>query len=108
MAGTIAATGNNGKGVFGVVKTNKIPLHIVRTFENGSGSFSSVANSMLNCNAEGAHIVNMSLGGGGTSAPSVIQATIGTILGSNNRILMIAAAGNFGNGSYSWPASMLR
>lgn len=35
VAGTIAAIGNNGKGVVGVNRNGKLKLHIVRVFNDG-------------------------------------------------------------------------
>jgi len=42
VAGTIAALGNNGKGVKGVVRNGKLNIHVVRVFgDNGIWAYTS-------------------------------------------------------------------
>ncbi len=107
MAGTITAIGENDQGVVGVVKNNKMPLYIGRVLgSNGGGTFSDVAAAALLCEENGANVINMSLGGGGSSAPQVFQDAVDTILARSERVLFVAAAGNGGNNSKLWPASM--
>ncbi len=81
-----------------------MPIHIVRVFDTDSTSTSNVVAAMYECEARGANVVNMSLGS--TKKSSLFQPALDKILGRNDRILFIAAAGNAGDSSYVWPASM--
>jgi serine protease len=100
VAGTIAAIGNNAKGVIGVCPGVK--LHIVRVFGNGKGTYSSDILAALNaCKTAGAKIVSMSLGGTGSS----ITEETAYNNANNEGVLTIAAAGNSGNTAFSYPAS---
>jgi len=56
-----------------------------------------------NCNAAGANVVNMSLGGGFSQ---ILQDAITSLENTNDRILFVAAAGNGGDSSYLYPASI--
>ena len=107
VAGTIAALAGNGKGVVGA--NPGVALHIVKVFGNNAlvegGScgwtYSSTLVSALNsCLAAGANVVSMSLGGGLKSR------TEENAFNSANKagILSIAAAGNAGNNTTSYPA----
>jgi len=105
VAGTIAAL-NNGIGVRGVIGTDP-NLHIVKVFnEAGWGYSSSLASAINTCASNGADVINMSLGGTGssTSESNAIQAAY------DAGVLLIAAAGNDGVASSttdveSFPAS---
>ncbi|KGM53129.1 hypothetical protein N800_09775 [Lysobacter daejeonensis GH1-9] len=102
VAGTIAAA-NNSVGVVGVSPA-KVSLHIVKVFDGAAcgWSYSSTLVDAANrCQAAGAKIISMSLGGSGSSA------TENTAFASLNSagILSIAAAGNAGNSTFSYPAS---
>ena len=67
VAGTIAAIGNNGKGVIGVVPNGDMNLFIVRVFGNSGGWAwgSSIVAAVEACVDGGSDIVSMSLGRGG-------------------------------------------
>lgn len=110
VAGTIAAA-NNNTGVVGV-SPGKVSLHIIKIFgsngTNGSGhgqcnwTYSSTLVDAANrCNTAGAKIISMSLGGPSSSATE--QNAFQTL--ANNGVLSIAAAGNDGDSSLSYPAS---
>lgn len=109
VAGTIAALGGNGTGVVGVVPDGSLDLHIVKVFGDNnwtSGSCGwSYASDLVaaadSCAQAGADVINMSLGGGG--ATSAEQQAFQNLLDAN--ILSIAAAGNDGNSTASYPAS---
>lgn len=91
VAGTIAAL-NNGFGVRGVIGSDA-SLHIVKVFnEAGWGYSSSLASAINTCASNGADVINMSLGGTGssTSESNAIQAAY------DAGVLLIAAAGNDG------------
>lgn len=107
VSGTIAASGNNGIGVIGVFP-DAPEIKVVKVFgTNGSTSCtwsytSSLIKAAEDCRASGAKIITMSLGGGFSSqAESAAFQSFFDIDG----ILSIAAAGNGGNTSYSYPAS---
>jgi serine protease len=101
VAGTIAGL-NNTLGVVGV-NPNGISLYIVKIFGNDcSASFgSSIVDALNRCKANGANVVSMSLGGQFPSSTErdAFQAAF------NEGVLSIAAAGNSGDTSYSYPAS---
>lgn len=103
VAGTIAALGGNNEGVVGVNPGNNLNLHIVKVFNN-SGNWaygSDLVAAIDQCANAGANVISMSLGGSGSSSAennAFAQAAA-------NGILSIAAAGNGGNSSFSYPAS---
>ncbi|QQP97231.1 S8 family serine peptidase [Lysobacter enzymogenes] len=109
VAGTIAAV-NNDKGVVGV-SPGKVSLHIVKIFGsngyNGSGHgqcswtySSTLADAAQRCQAAGAKIINMSLGG--PNASTAERTAFQNV--ANAGVLSIAAAGNDGNNTQSYPA----
>ncbi|WP_448547555.1 S8 family serine peptidase [Thalassotalea fusca] len=101
VAGTIAGM-TNGSGVVGVAPNGNVDLHIIKVFnESGWGYSSSLVAAVDDCVAAGAKVVSMSLGGGGSSQ------TENNAFSNyyNQGILSIAAAGNDGNTSHSYPAS---
>jgi len=101
VAGTIAAAAN-GEGVVGVLPNGNIRLHIIKVFGASGWAYSSGLVAALDaCEAAGANVVSMSLGGSFKSR-SEDQA----FSESNSRgVLSIAAAGNDGNTRKSYPAS---
>jgi subtilisin family serine protease len=102
VAGTIAAINNSGVGVVGVNANRRLKLHIVKVFgANGWAYSSTLASAANKCKAAGANIISMSLGGSGSSST---ESTAFANLASGG-ILNIAAAGNAGNSSLSYPAS---
>jgi subtilisin family serine protease len=102
VAGTIAALNQTGVGVLGVLPNNKVRLHIVRVFgDDGNWAYSStLANAALKCQAAGANIISMSLGGGGQNQNE--RQTFENLRTAG--MLSIAAAGNGGNTAISYPA----
>lgn len=103
VAGTIAAVGGNNQGVVGVNRNGQLKLHIVKVFNNsGSWAYGSDLIAAINqCKAAGANVTSMSLGGSGQSVAER-QAFEQSYAGG---MLHIAAAGNAGNSSLSYPAS---
>ena len=105
VAGTIAAA-DNGTGVVGV-SPGKVSLHIVKVFGDetphncGWSYASALIDAAQRCQAAGAKVINMSLGG---TASSIAERDAFTRLYQQG-VLSIAAAGNDGNGGYSYPAS---
>lgn len=105
VAGTIAAKGNNGVGVTGVISNaqDAVPLHIVKLFDNNArATFSSgIVGALDACLEAGANVVNMSLGG--PFATKVEQRAFEQA--RKDGVLLIAAAGNAGRSLHSYPAS---
>ncbi|GAB2609817.1 S8 family serine peptidase [Novilysobacter erysipheiresistens] len=102
VAGTIAAI-DDDDGVVGVVGDGTLDLHIVRVFDEGGGFVyaSDLAGAMLDCAAAGSDIISMSLG-------SVVESRVErqvTHKLDRQGVLLIAAAGNDGNATFSYPAS---
>ncbi|MBW8807289.1 MAG: S8 family serine peptidase [Lysobacter sp.] len=103
VAGTIAAVGGNGTGVVGV-SPGKVSLHIIKYFDGPTCGFSyssTLVDAANRCAQAGAKVINMSLGG---SLSSTSENTAFTNL-YNQGVLSVAAAGNDGNATKSYPAS---
>ncbi|QBG37594.1 S8 family serine peptidase [Litorilituus sediminis] len=101
VAGTIAAV-NNSEGVVGILPNTNVNLHIVKVFnESGWGYSGDLSDAVDTCVNNGAKVVNMSLGGSGSSntEKNALQAAADT------GVLLIAASGNDGNATLSYPAS---
>ena len=101
VAGTIAAI-NNNEGVVGVLPNQNVNLHIIKVFNESGWAYSSdLVGALGKCEDAGADVVNMSLGGSGSSNTerNSLQSYF------NNGMLLIAAAGNDGDSSLSYPAS---
>ncbi|BBN81732.1 peptidase S8 [Pseudoalteromonas sp. A25] len=91
VAGTIAAL-NNGIGVRGVIGTDP-SMHIIKVFNAAGWGYSSELVDAINkCQAAGSDVVNMSLGGEGSS----ITERNGIQAAADAGMLLIAAAGNDG------------
>lgn len=103
VAGTIAAIGRNNIGVVGVNPSAKLGLHIVKIF-NDAGNWTTASNlvtAIQSCKNAGAKVVNMSLGGSSSTATE--QNALASFY--QGGMLLVAAAGNAGNSSLSYPAS---
>jgi subtilisin family serine protease len=102
VAGTIAAA-NNGKGVVGV-SPGKVSMQFVKVFDGASCGWtysSSLIDAANRCQAAGAKVINMSLGG---PSGSVTEKNAFASFYSQG-MLSVAAAGNDGTSAYSYPAS---
>ena len=89
VAGTIAATGNNGTGVVGVAPGVRVmPLKFLSSL--GVGTTSDMLEAMQYAARMGAQILNCSVG---SSAPSLLEYNLIKQLGTQG-VLVIAAAGN--------------
>ena len=101
VAGTIAAVNNSGVGVVGVNSNRRIKLHIVKVFGASGWAYSSDLSSAANqCASAGSNVISMSLGGPTYNATE--NSTFSNL--ASRGILNIAAAGNAGNTSISYPA----
>jgi serine protease len=107
VAGTIAAVSND-IGVVGVDRNPGLSIHVVKVFDDdGQWTWSSDLIAALDsCVNAGSNVINMSLGGGYAS-PFEEQAFAAAAAGTSSRpgVLSIAAAGNSGDSSLSYPAS---
>lgn len=101
VAGTIAGV-NNSEGVVGIMPNTNVNLHIVKVFnEAGWGYSGDLSDAVDTCVSNGAKVINMSLGGTGSSTTekNALQAA------ANTGVLLIAASGNDGDATLSYPAS---
>lgn len=100
VAGTVAQSTHNALGVAGVAPEATImPLRVLDA--RGSGRSGDIAAAIRWAADHGAHIINMSLGGG---LPS--RATESAIRYAHGKgVLVVAAAGNTGRGRVEYPAA---
>lgn len=101
VAGTIAAIANT-EGIKGIMPNQNVNLHIVKAFNKSVWAYSSsLLKAVQTCVEKGANVINMSFGGekSSTTEKNALQ----TIY--DQGVLLIAAAGNDGDTSYSFPAS---
>jgi serine protease len=103
VAGTIVAQ-NNALGVVGT--TPGVRLHSVKVFGDSCGwtYASSLVNAAYACRDAGADVISMSLGCNGSRCASSTESDAFANL-ERAGILSVAAAGNSGNTSLSYPAS---
>ena len=101
VAGTIAASAN-GTGVVGVNPAGFLNVHIIKVFNAYGWAYSSSLVAALDaCEDAGADVVSMSLGG-----PTKSKTEERAFKRAADRgVLSIAAAGNDGDTSMSYPAS---
>lgn len=96
VAGTIASTGN----VSGVMQiATLIPVKVLN--DSGSGNLYSMQQGILYAAQINADVVNMSVGGGGYSKS--FDSTCKTA--ASKGTIIVAAAGNSGRGTLSYPAA---
>lgn len=108
VAGTIAAQ-DNSVGVLGVAP--QVSLYIFKVLSNrGSGSYSAIANGIIIATngpdgvpgtADDADVISMSLGG--PSGTTELENAVNYAL--NNGVVIVAATGNDGASSPSYPAA---
>jgi serine protease len=101
VAGTIAASANNARGVAGVAPDARIlPVKVLDA--NGSGSLADVAAGIVFAADSGARVINLSLGS--SYASSTIQSA--SDYAFTKGALVVAAAGNGGpTAAPSYPAA---
>ncbi len=99
VAGTIAATQNNGIGITGVA--NNVKIMALRTVPDDSDELdSNIVEAYLYAAKMGAKIINCSFGKKVNEGGMVVRDTINQI--SKNGVLVIASAGNDSAGPMSW------
>jgi thermitase len=99
VAGIAAATTNNSTGVAGVSWGAQVmPIKILNRY--GNGSYSDLAAGVIWAADHGAHVINMSLGGGSSS--SILEDAVNYAYARG--VVQVAAAGNTGSGYILYPA----
>ncbi|WKE64842.1 S8 family serine peptidase [Gallaecimonas kandeliae] len=103
VAGTIAGIANNGEGVVGIFPADQVAIYSVKVFDNDGNwpTASDLVTAAEDCASHGANVINMSLGGG---ASSTTESNAFAQLLSDG-VLSIAASGNGGDSTLSYPAS---
>jgi thermitase len=99
VAGIAAAITNNGLGVAGLGYTSTI-MNVKVLGDDGLGYWSGVAQGIVWAADNGAEVINMSLGG--SSGSSTVESAINYAW--NKGVVVVAAAGNDGSSSPSYPA----
>ena len=97
VAGTVAATTDNGTGVAGMSQATILPMKVLSPLGllitiTCSGSTADIAEAIFDSTDQGADVVSMSLGGGGAS--NAMQNAVDYAW--NHGVLVVAAAGNDG------------
>jgi CSLREA domain-containing protein len=100
VTGVIVANSNNNIGIAGVALNAKaMPLRVLDA--QGSGSYSRVAQAIIYAVDNGAHIINLSLGG--ASPSSLLQEAV--TYAQTHNVTIVAAAGNQGANTVMYPAA---
>jgi thermitase len=105
VAGTIAALANNRAGVAGVAFNS--PLIVCRALggPDGSGTVADVAACIRWAHVRGAKVISMSLGGPASHTLAEAAKTA-YARGGRSGSLLVAAAGNDGDGTVEYPAGL--
>jgi thermitase len=104
VAGTIAAKANNATGVAGVAFNSTLTICKALYTAAGTGLTSDVANCINWTHTHGAKVISMSLGGG-QSATLKNAVAAAWENGSATGSVLVAAAGNDGDGTLNYPAA---
>jgi serine protease len=101
VASTIAEATDNNEGVTGLAfRCALMPVKVLD--ENGDGSFFDVAEGIDFAREHGAKVINLSLGGDGNS--NTVRTAVDRAVAAG--ITVVAAAGNEGRGTVSFPAAL--
>jgi len=100
VTGTIAQTTNNGIGVAGIAfEASIMPIKVLS--KSGQGSVADIADAIRFAADEGAHVINMSLGG---PMPSLtLQSAVR--YARDKGVVIVCAAGNSGRRGVGYPAA---
>jgi thermitase len=104
VAGTITANANNATGVTGVDVNASLAICKALHTAAGTGMTSDVANCINWTHTHGAKVISMSLGGG-ESATLKNAVAAAWENGSATGSVLVAAAGNDGDGTLNYPAA---
>jgi serine protease len=100
VTGTIAQSTDNGLGVAGVAFNCSImPVKVLNRY--GSGTYADVADGIIFATDNGAHVINLSLGG---SSPSTTLRNA-CAYAYQNGVTIVCAAGNNGEDRLRYPAA---
>jgi len=100
VTGTIAGSTNNNLGVAGVAPRAKImPIKVLDN--RGAGTYADIAEGIIWAADHGARVINLSLGG--PVGTTYLQEALAYAHGRG--VVIVAAAGNDGRGSVSYPAA---
>jgi thermitase len=103
VAGIAAAHGNNGVGVPGVAYMSNVRFLAVKVCGGPLGvcNAAGITNGIIWAVNNGAHVLNLSLGGGApsTATQNALQYAL------DNNVLPVCASGNDGAGTVSYPAA---
>ena len=100
VTGTIAQSTNNNAGVAGIAYGASImPIKVLGS--SGSGSYADIADGVRYAADNGAHIINLSLGGPVTT--TYLEEALAYAYGKG--VIIVAAAGNNGTNSIAYPAA---
>jgi type VII secretion-associated serine protease mycosin len=100
VAGVAAAAANNKIGIAGIAyKATILPIKVLD--EDGAGDDADLIDGIEFAVAQGADVINMSLGGPANSAP--LNDAIDDAIAAG--VVVVAAAGNSGAGELSYPAA---
>jgi len=100
VAGTIAESTGNGVGVAGVAPQATImPVKVLNS--SGSGTYADIADGIRYAADHGAKVISMSLGG--SSGSQTLEDALAYAY--QKGVTIVAAAGNDGHGSVSYPAA---
>jgi thermitase len=102
VAGTIAAKANNSTGVVGVAFNADLVVCKALSGPLGAGTTADVANCVNWVASQGARVISMSLGGG---ASTTLRNAVANAWSNGNGSVLVAAAGNEGDGTLNYPAA---
>ncbi|MDP1808158.1 MAG: S8 family peptidase [Actinomycetota bacterium] len=101
VAGTIAQSTNNARGVAGVAfRVSIMPVKVLDS--GGFGTVTDVADGIRWAADHGANVINLSLG---SSSPSSILHEAVNYARNTKNVVVVAAAGNTGAGQLGYPAA---
>lgn len=108
VAGIVGARANNGVGVTGVMGTRVKLMGVKVLAANGSGDIPSIVNGIRFAADNGAHVLNMSLGGRGPSTAlrdamtyAVSRGVVVVVAAGNDNVLMDAGNNFYSPSGYS-------
>ncbi|MEN8614784.1 S8 family peptidase [Dehalogenimonas sp. THU2] len=99
VAGIAAAIPNNGLGVAGLGYATSL-MNVKVLGDDGTGSYSAIANGIIWAADNGADVINMSLSG--SAASITLENAVNYAW--NNGVVVVSSAGNNGNSTPVYPA----